>query len=628
MIHPIPSTSSRPQRQAVYGLLALLGSALAAQAPSPWTVLDVPGGVQPNAIQQIGKIITYTEPNQVTAYSGFAHAWVPLATSGPANVRVGNDLALAIDGTTFNAFASYTARWQSITLGPGATLLNPTNQRNDSIWLVRDGNDLWAFTAFRGTWTRITASGGALVQTERHVAMVVDGTTLHGLSALHDAWVTTQAPAAPTVFRARGTAAVVASAAGIHGFSALANAWTTFSAPGANPQIAADDDVQVIFDGTTYVGFSGLRGEFAQTTLPANATLRLEETLCHATDNSTQHWVYTAVRNAWTTLPSAPGATVLLGSNALLLGLPDRVHAYSAMRDNVATALGQFPITALSRSVASMQDSNGIKFYSAILGAWFDAPAGTTSEISDVAGFVHTPTGISAFSSRTGRFTALPVTPPLSTVIAIGNAVQAVVAGNTLHVFDPRRERWLSAPLQGTPQIGTHRTTLLVIDGTRAYGYGSFSSHLTPVTLPGPATIVRPNSESGSLDVANAVFAHSSVPDLLTLWQYPEFRRIYVTGTPLEVQIQARDGAGFLFLGLRPLATPVAFGGLGLLELDPAALLLLSGLPMSIVQNHGRLVLPVPDSRWLRGLEISLQGVVLPASGSPYFTQSTSVALF
>ncbi|MEZ5965700.1 MAG: hypothetical protein R3F56_17835 [Planctomycetota bacterium] len=602
-------------------------SLAAAQTPPAWTVLDVPGGVQASGVQQIGKIITYVDNGQVWAYSAFAHEWVSIPASPAASVRVANDLALVVDGTSYHAFASYTGAWDTISLGASAVVVNPTSQRNDSIWLILDGGTLWAFTAFHGRWIQLPVGAAAAIQTERHVAIVVDGTVAHGLSAMRDAWVSTTLPAAPNAWRARGTAAVAASSAGLAGFSALANAWSTAAAPGSNPQISLHDDVQVISDGSTYVGFSGLHGGFAPINLPGTITLTLGETLCHATDGAS-NWVYTAVRNTWSTLPSTTGALLTVGSNGLLLTLNDRVHAYSAMRDNVATALGSSPLTAMARSVASMHAGGGIKLYSAILGQWFDAPAGSAVEISDVAGFVHTASGIAAFSSRSGRFTPLATTPAATTVIAIGNAVQAVIDNNTLHVFDPRRERWMSGALQGTPQVGTHRTTLLVIDGTRAYGYGSFSSQLSAVDLPSSATIIRPNSESGSLDVANAIYAHSSVPDILTLWQYPEFRRVYVTGTPLELQVHAQNGTGFFFLGLRLLATPAPFGALGLLELDPSALVTLSGLPVPISQNRGTLTLAVPDLPSLRGLELSFQAVVLPTVGAPYLTQSASLSTF
>ena len=36
----------------------------------------------------------------------------------------------------------------------------------------------------------------------------------------------------------------------------------------------------------------------------------------------------------------------------------------------------------------------------------------------------------------------------------------------------------------------------------------------------------------------------------------------------------------------------------------------------------------VPDDPGLRGLEIAFQAVVVPASASPYLTQSTSVRTF
>ncbi len=601
-----------------------------AQSPSAWSVLPVPGGVVSTAIRQIGKIITYTENTQVHAYSAFSHRWVAQPTSSAAAVRVGNDLALAVDSSTYHGFSAYTGAWSSVTLSPNAALVNPTNQQNDAIWLVLDGLDLWAFTAYRGTWVRLVVGAGASVQTERHVAMVIDGTTLHGLSALNGAWVATTALAPPTLSRARGTAAVAGSSAGLQGFSAMSNTWSTAPAPGPAPVLTVADDVQLIDDAGNYVAFSGLLGAFASIALPA-VTVTLGETLCFATDGATQHWAYSAVRGRWTVLPTATlSGGAVVGSNAILLLRSDRVDAFSAMTGTVATASVAPSVTTLSRSVAALiaQDSS-VKFYSAVLGQWFDAPVGgTASEISDVAGFVRTPTGISGFSSRTGQFTPLAVAPTATTKIAIGNAVQAVVDNSVLYVFDPRRGRWLSSPLQGTPTFGIHRTTLMAVDGTQAYGYGSYTGRLTQITLPAVSSILRPNSESCSLEVQNAIYAHSSVPDILTLWQYPEFRRVYVTGTPMEVQVQASNGTGFVFLGLRVLMNPVPFIGLGDLELDPAGLVLLSGLPVTINQGHGVLSFPVPRLRMLQGIELGFQGVIVSTVGLPYLTQSTSVSMF
>ncbi len=624
-------SSQRRSRLSSYAAIYLGLSCLAsAQSPSAWSNQPVLGGVVTTPIRQIGKIVTYTESTQVHAYSAFSHRWVAQPTSSAAAVRVGNDLALAIDGSTYHAFSAYTGAWSSVTLSPNAALVNPTNQQNDAIWLVRDGLDVWAFTAYRGSWLRLVVSAGASIQTERHVAMVIDGTTLHGLSALNSAWVATTALAPPTLSRARGTAAVAASSAGLQGFSALSNAWSTAPAPGPAPVQMVADDVQLFADAGNYVAFSGLLGSFAAITLPP-VTVTLNETLCFATDGVTQHWAYSAVRGTWTLLPAATlSSAPAIGSNAILLPRSDRVDAFSAMKGTVATALIAPSVTTLSRSVGALiaQDSS-VKFYSAVLGQWFDAPVGGTApEISDVAGFVRTPGGISAFSSRSGQFTPLAAAPTATTTIAIGNAVQAVVDSSVLHVFDPRRGRWQSAPLQGIPTFGIHRTTLMAIDGTEAYGYGSFTGRLTPITLPAVGSILRPNSESCSLEVQNAIYAHSSVPDILTLWQYPEFRRVYVTGTPMEVQVQASNGTGFVFLGLRVLANPVPFIGLGELELDPAGLVLLSGLPVPINQGHGVLSFPVPRLRVLQGIEIGFQGVIVPTVGLPYLTQSTSVSMY
>jgi hypothetical protein len=625
--------SSHPRPLGLWLALAITGAITGtvwAQSPPAWSLLSLPNGVVPSAIRQIGKVVTYTDATEVHAYSAFAHRWVTQPTGAGANTRVANDLALVVAGTTFHAFSAYTGAWSALTLSINAMVLNPAPQQNDAIWLVQDGSAIWAFAAYRGAWVRLPIGAGATAQVERNVALVVDGAVLHAFSAYHGAWVSTPALAGTTASRARGSAVVALSSAGVQGFSALMNTWASTAIPGPAAILTVHDDVQIVSDNGNHVAFSGLLGTFAAMTLPANASLTLGETLCYATDNVAGHWAYSAVRGSWLSLPTAAvvgGASI--SSNAVLLPLADRVLAYSAMTGTMATALVLPSLTALARSVGYLQgQDNSIHFFSAPLGRWFAAPAGTNPQISDVAGFVRTPTGYAAFSGRTGQFTALTTSSAATARIQIGDAVQAVIDTTMLHVFDPRRGRWLSAPLQSAPTIGTHRTTFMALDGNIAYGYGSYSARLTPIMLPTIGSIMRPNSESASIELANAIYAHSSVPDILTLWQYPEFRRVYVSGAPMEIQVQGSSGAGFVFIGLRLLANPVPFLGLGELELDPAGLIVLTGLPITVTQGHGVLRFPVPRLVTARGLEIAFQGLMLPAAGSPYLTQSTSVSLY
>lgn len=613
---------------------AFLAAAVTAQTQPAWTALSVPGGVQTLNIQSLGKIIAYAEAGQVHAYSGFARRWVSQPVNA-ATVRVSNDSVLAAAAPAFHAFSAYTGEWRSVTLSPSAQVINPSNQKNDSIWLVRDGGDIWAFNAFQTSWTRLQAGGNAIVQVERHTAIVADGATLHGLSAFRGGWVAQQAGVAATYVQAGGTVGIVVAGGAIFGFSAMRNSWATHAVPGATPTWSFGDDVALAADSGAYVAFSGLRGVFSALAAPPSSTTRISETVAYVADGAGQAWAYSAVRARWLSLPVAINPIVHLNAAAVLLSLTDRVHAFSAITGNVATAMGAVSFASLSRSVGSLTLQDGsFKLYSAVLGQWFDAPADAQAlppELCETSALIRTQTGLAAFSARTGRLTRVTASGAATTQVNASSAILAAVDNSTLLVYDARRERWLSETLIGAPQIAIWRTTLTVTDsgGLRALGFGTLNGRLESTTLPQVPISGRANSESGRLDLPDSIYGYSADPDVLTLWQYPDFHRMFVGGSEMDVRVQgAGAGTGFFFLATRALATPVPIAGLGELELDPSALLLLTGLPVSMSQGHGELRFQVPDDPGLRGLAISFQAVVVPTVGNAYLSQSTGVLMF
>lgn len=612
-------------------LLAAIG---AAQTQPAWTALAVPGGVQPTNVQSLGKVIAYAEAGQVHAYSGFARRWVAQPVNG-ATVRISNDSVLASAAPDFHAFSAYTGEWRSVSLSPTAQLINPPSQKNDSIWLVRDGGDIWAFNAFRTTWTRLQVGGNAIAEVERHTAIVADGANLYAMSAFRGGWVTQQAGAAATYAHAGGTAGVVLAGNTIHGFSAMRDTWTTHTIPGPTPTWSFGDDLALAADTGTYVAFSGLRGTFTALTAPPASTAQVSETVAFVADGAGQNWAYSSVRGQWVSMPVAINPIVQLSAAAVFLALSDRVHAFSAITGSVATALGAVNSTSVTRAVGSMALQNGsFKLYSAILGQWFDAPADAASlppELCETSALFRTQTGLAAFSGRTGRLSRVAASGAATTQVNASSAILAAVDNATLLVYDARRERWLSETLIGAPQVAIWRTTLTVTDsgGLRALGFGTFNGRLEATSLPQVPIGGRANSESGRLDLPNWIYGCSADPDVLTLWQYPDFHRVFVGGSEMNIRVQgAGAGTGVFFLSTRILSVPLPIAGLGDLDLDPSALVLLAGLPVPMVQGYGELRFPVPDDPALRGLGISLQAVIVPGVGNPYLSQSTGVLLF
>ncbi|MFY9342025.1 MAG: hypothetical protein WAT39_06030 [Planctomycetota bacterium] len=56
-------------------LASVLCSSLAAQAPSPWAMLAVPGGVASSSIGNLGKIITYPTGGVLNVWSAMTRHW-------------------------------------------------------------------------------------------------------------------------------------------------------------------------------------------------------------------------------------------------------------------------------------------------------------------------------------------------------------------------------------------------------------------------------------------------------------------------------------------------------------------------------------------------------------------------
>ena len=116
---------------------------------------------------------------------------------------------------------------------------------------------------------------------------------------------------------------------------------------------------------------------------------------------------------------------------------------------------------------------------------------------------------------------------------------------------------------------------------------------------------------------------------MLTLWQFPEFHRVFVGGGQMELQLTASGTAtGFVFLAGRVLTNPLPFAPFGEIEIDPALLVLPNALPVAMPLGHGVLNFAVPDVPALRGFPLSFQAMIAPGAGSPYLSQSASVLLF
>jgi hypothetical protein len=618
----------------VRGLLltVILGMPATAQRPSSWVPLALPSGYVAANTSQLGKVCTYREGQVLWFFSGFARTWQAAnLQNAAATVRVFNDLAFAVDTGQIVAFASYRGTVEILPVSPSATVVNPPTQRNDSILVVLDGNTVWAFSAFRGQWTSLPLTSGPLqVVTQRQVALVADGSTLYGMSAFTGSWVQAAAVGPVSRLAADGSWGTAEAGSTLYGFSAQRASWSSAPLPGGAQRLNRED-CTVHWNATSAVAYSGLRGTFAATVVAPVTTVQADAVVV-AAQTGPQIEFFSAVLGTWTLHTTTSPATVTVRPHLVTVNDGGRIAAFSPFRGNVAMTPFLASVETGNQGVAAAVDqaTGALWLYSALTGAWTPAPASASAVLPRLiwcGAMLDAPNGYYAFSGRSGRFVLLQPGAGAVPHYDSNSSVLAVEDSASLHVFEPRREVWLSTPKRNPNQplaVVIWRTTLLAVDGAFAHGYGTQAGEVETWALPAAPTEFGANSESLRAATGSTLAAFGGTPDVTTLYQYPEFRRVFAAGSDLEIQLHAEPSAPhFLTIGTLG-AVPVSLPPYGDLYADPASL---TAFGFGVVPADGRATvrLPVPDLPSLRGFEVCFQGMVQPAAGTAYITRLTTV---
>lgn len=610
-------------------LAALLAALAPAQAPSPWADLTVPGGASIANISSLGKLVAYTAGSQVHVFSAFTRRWQTWNVSGPVTLRQANDWLLIQDGSTWVGFAAMRGVFAPLPVSAGATVLNPSNQNNDSILLVRDGNTLHAFSGLVGSWISRSISPTALYSTQRHVALIADGSLLSGMDAYTGQWHDLIVPQAATALSTDGSAGVATAPGVLYGFSANLASWSQ-SAPLPGAASVRNDDWMLWQDGLQVLAFSGLTGTFATTVVgPVLATTH-DDMLC-LLQTGLGVTAYSAITGSFAsaTASTTAGLRATVAAGLVLDGTT--LLGYSAPR-------GTFAALSLDASaddlagvvIAAAERTTGRPWlFSALTGQWHGAPADALPGLPLLAttcALLPTATGFRAFSARTGAFAAL-IAPGGVPALNSGSAGALVWDNTAIHVFDDRISSWRSTPRAGSGSVNAQlwRTSVLADDGgARLLGFGTQAGQVHLQVLPEPVQSLRANSECGYALTQNHVLAFGAVPEPTSLFQFPEFRRAFLAGGTFRLHLRLLQGdAAFLALGLRA-SPPASLPGLGQLLLDQTALAATFVLP-DPGENRVRHALPVPALPALRGSEWWWQALVLPAGRAPYLTDAASV---
>ena len=635
-VQRLPAHLMKTLRLVTLSTLLVVHAALPAQRPASWVPLTLTNPIVPTAIGQLGKTCAYVEGNKLSFFSAFSRVWksTTAVAASVANLRVLNDLAFLVDQGQIIAFSSYRGEIEVLPISATATVVNPTAQRNDSILSVLDGSTLWTFTCFEGKWkSRTLMTATPRIVTQRHVLMVADGTNFHGMSAFDGTWVTTTSPLPSSAGFADGSWGILETPTTLYGFSAQRAAWSTTPALGVGVQSTRREDTVVYWDDNTAVAYTGLRGVFASIPITPGTTVDAEA-LVAVTRNNGQCNLFSAVQGTW--IPATAPSTAIFAIKAHQITWNDAFGTVASYSPFTAS------VTPLTVAASSVGNNDGVAaavdvllqrlyLFSTLTGSWVTAPADAVVAIPNFiwcGALLRSSNGFYAFSGRTGRFVPLPASAAAVAWIDSNSSVMAVEDGNTLSVFEPRREVWLSVQkVNSSPLlVRIWRTTLLAVDGSTVHGFGTLAGTFESFTLAAAPTEINANSESLRAGVGTTLACFGGAPDLVTLYQFPEFRRVYTMGSNLEIQLHAAAGSQAWALVGVIAPVPITIPVLGDLFLNPGSF---SIVPLGSLPQDGRasLKFAVPDVGVLRRLEPCFQGIVAPITGTPYLTRLASVLL-
>ncbi|MGE3175241.1 MAG: hypothetical protein AB7O97_21620, partial [Planctomycetota bacterium] len=563
---------------------ALLLAVAAAQRPSAFAELQLPGGLPPS-VQSLGKLVHLEDAGTLHVWSAQTRRWDTLAITPGAPTYQTNDVLLVQDATVWTAFGAARGRFAPLPVTPGAFLWNPTTQTNDAVLLVLDAGQLHAFSGYTGRWVSRPIGPAAQLAVRRHTAVAQDGGTLMGFDPFAGQWVdlpnALPQPLPPVQLSADGVCGAAITPAAAHAFSALRGEWTT--APLALPgTLVRDDDWFVVHDGAVALGFSGLTGAFASEVTGPLVRTDTEDVLGVLHGALGAH-AYSAITGTFQLQTLSPTATVTTAPSVALIEDTAVVHAFAAARGTWSTLAIDAGAAALAGAVAAVtaRSDGRAALFSGLLGQWFAPPLDAQPgmpRLSTVGALLATANGFRAFSARSGAF--VPLVAAGGTAESNDSSAPLVVWDSAaLHCFDDRHGRWVAAPRTGggTPTVNIWRTEVLAFDGGELLGFGAQAGVIERRPLLQPITSFRVNSESARLSTPSSVIAHSAVPLACPIAQYPEFRRVLVRDAAFRLHLRLLSGE-LALLGYGPaLAAPAPLGGLGDLVLDPggAATLLL-----------------------------------------------------
>lgn len=441
-----------------------------AQAPSAWSTLSPPGGVQPAAIETGETLACYRDGQYMRVYSAFTRQWHAHLPSFGTTVQVRDHLVAVPESDRWTLFSPYRGTFEVLFLNLATTSWDSS----ETMFVVRDGNTAHVFSAFTGEWSSHAIPAGWNDRIEERIVTFGDYTTTGPSqgAAIFDGyrgqWHDIPAQTGGLrVHTGTGTAMILTNNAS-YGYSTQRGVLETLPPAviqGGNTYGEGFDDL-VGQDGDFYWGLTGAATAppypvpnpwWLQTNYNVNGHVVRAQQQNHPTQyvaGTAGNW-QAAPSNA---LPNGHGRTFALYENG------NDVHAFHAQTETWATrtfaggilSRGQTADVAIRVAAATQR----LALFSGITGQWYDAPNDVLLEpnpflqtrLGDTGAVMPTTTGMVGFSAVDGSFTPLAATG----AVPIGaDKVLGAAGGGYLHMFDAPRRRWVSEPLGAGPLAQT-----------------------------------------------------------------------------------------------------------------------------------------------------------------------------
>jgi hypothetical protein len=529
-------------------LTLLLGETMA-QAPSAWSELQPPGGVDPSKLTflpqlpggQIGKLLLYRDGTYLRVFSTITGKWHAHTPSfGTTPVLLG-DILMVPENDRWTALSAQRGVFEPLILG-SLVPLHPLSTSRFAFLQV--GNTVHYFAAAIGSWRSRTMPANGTVQAygADEQLLVFTGPNPSDSSpgfsgcdvydTFTDTWYTL--PPQPNV---TGVLASFSANAGclLLTFTNRQPGWQVRPVNAQPPLFnqggggGGGGDLFTLWN----VAYSGVTDTLTELNLPvAPATTGL---ISLGYDTQAQRYHALGIRGqSYLQLPAGAGTMFReepFGVRIFALGTQS--FAFNALDGSTAPVncnQGPFPSGGYQGIlVGGVADVNTreVSVYSVATGQWHPVPSSVLPELppstapagSDASLLLRDSNGVVAFSGRTGAFV-----PLAGNGLLRRNGILAVDP-TAVHAFDARTDRWLTAPIAGAlSNLERNRGGFVTVSGNRAVAFSVASGHLEARDLPEPIANLGYYLLDGGAFVrtANRIVGFRGSPTLRTGAMFPE----------------------------------------------------------------------------------------------------------